>query len=273
MDDLLAHPAVQGGVAPLVAALVVAAALARTRFAWLAIGAGYATMVALAPGFSFSPLTVARKTVLIGLLAPFLGAALDLVVPRSRTVDAVVSLAAGAASAWVFATVLQQKEAAVAAAVAAGIALFVAALVGVTLRRRDDGLAAGAAGLGLGLAVGIGGVLSASVGALLSGVSLAAASGAMLLVQVLGSRSLAAGFTGALPIGWLAALIAASTLLLAELPWYALPLLLAPPAATMLPAPSRAPPIARAAVLALYALVGASIPVIAAWYAARGSLT
>jgi hypothetical protein len=41
MLELADHPAVQGGVAPLVVALVVALALARTRFAWLAIVAGY----------------------------------------------------------------------------------------------------------------------------------------------------------------------------------------------------------------------------------------
>ncbi len=61
MQELLDHPAVQGGVAPLVVALIVAAALARTRFAWLAIVAGYATMIALSTGFSFSPLTCAAK--------------------------------------------------------------------------------------------------------------------------------------------------------------------------------------------------------------------
>ena len=49
---LLEHPAVQGGVAPLVAALIVAAIFARTRFAWLAILAAYVTMVALTTGFS-----------------------------------------------------------------------------------------------------------------------------------------------------------------------------------------------------------------------------
>ncbi len=79
--------------------------------------------------------------------------------------------------------------------------------------------------------------MSASIGDLVAGVAIAAACGALLLVQVTVSRKLAPGFTGALPIGLLAALFAAGTLLLAELPWYALPLLLLVPARRSLPAP------------------------------------
>jgi len=274
MQALFDDPAVQGGVAPLVVALAVGAAFARTRFAWLAIGAGYATMVALSTGFSLSPLTVARKTLLLGMLAPVVGVLLDLTERSQRAVPPAFALAAGATSCWVFLSILQQRETASALAVGSGIALFVAALVAATLQLRDDGLRAGAAGIGLGLAVGIAGVLSASIGALVAGVALAAASGAMLLVQVGGARTLAPGFTGALPIGLLGAFIPTGTLLLAELPWYALPLLLLVPAAVLLlPAPERGPLAGRAAVLVAYALVAAAPPIVAAWYAARGSLT
>jgi hypothetical protein len=272
MTELLDHPAVQGGVAPLVVALIVGLALARTRFSWLAIGAGYVAMIGLSTGFSISPLTVARKTMLLGLLAPLVGIAADLAAGRSRALAVALAVACGALSVWVFLALLQQRDAASAIAIGGGIALFVAALVAATLRLRDDGLRGGAAGLGLGLATGIAGVLSASIGFLVAGVSIAAASGALLLVQVLLSRTLAPGVTGALPIGLLAALFAAGALMLASLPWYALPLLLLVPAAVALPLPERAPTIARAAVAAGYALVAAAAPILAAWYAARGSL-
>jgi len=53
--------AFQGGIAPFVVALIVALVLARTRFAWLAIVAAYATQVALSTGFNFTPLS-ARLT-------------------------------------------------------------------------------------------------------------------------------------------------------------------------------------------------------------------
>jgi hypothetical protein len=273
VTEFLDHPAIQGGVAPLVVALIVAFALARTRFAWLAIGAGYATMIALSTGFSFSPLTVARKTMLLGLLSPLVGVAADLVPRRSRETALALAVAAGALSIWVFLAILQQQDAMNAIGVGGGIALFVAALAAATLRLRDDGPRAATAGLGLGVATGIAGVLSASIGYLVAGAAIAAAAGALLLVQVVLSRGLAPGMTGALPLGFLPALFAAGTLLLAQLPWYALPLLLLVPAAVTLPVPDRAPMIVRAAVLAGYALVAAAIPILAAWYAARGSLS
>ena len=103
-------------------------------------------------------------------------------------------------------------------------------MIAAVLRLRDDGVRCGAAGVGLGLAAGIGGILSASIGALVAGVAIAAACAAMLVVQVVLKRAIAPGFTGALPIGLIVALIAAGTQQLALLPWYALPLLPARPA-------------------------------------------
>jgi hypothetical protein len=273
MIELLDHPAIQGGVVPFVAALVVALALARTRFAWLAIVAGYAAMIAVSIGFAFSPLTVARKTVLLGLIAPLLGLALDVIGGSSRFVVRVVVATSALAALWVFLSILKQRDATQAVAAGAGIALFVGVLVAAMLRLRDDGVRAGAAGLGLGLATGVAGVLSASIGYLLSGVAIAASAGAVLLVQVVLSRKLAAGFHGTLAIGLLSGLIGVGTTLLAELPWYALPLLLLIPVTVALPAPERGPLIVRASVIAGYAIVAAALPVLVAWYAARGSLT
>jgi hypothetical protein len=40
----------------------------------------------------------------------------------------------------------------------------------------------------------------------------------------------------------------------------------------MLPAPERMPRLVRAAVLAGYGLIAAAFPILAAWFAARGSL-
>ena len=265
--------AVLGITATFVVAFIVGIALARTRLAWLAIAAAYATALALTVGFAVSPLTVARKTVLVGLLASLVGIAIDLTPRASRAIAPALAIIAGAISAWVFLAILLQRDTMTAFGTGLGIAAFVATLVGATLALRDDGLRVGAAGLGLGLATGICGVLSASIGYLFAGVAVAAAAGALLLVQVVLSRNLAAGFIGGLSIGALTALFAAGSLLLAELPWYALPLMLLVPAAVALPAAERGPRIVRAAVLAAYALVAAAFPILAAWYAARGSLT
>jgi hypothetical protein len=271
--ELLNQPAVQGGVAPLAIALVIAALLARTRFAWLAIVGGYATMIALTTGFQLSPLTASRKILLLGLIVPVLGVAADLIPRPSRAIAAVFALAAGLASIWALASVLRQQQGSAPYVAAAGIAVFGFVLTALVLALRDDGLRTGAAGLGLGLATGVAAVLSASIGFLLAGIAVAAAAGALLLVQVIFSRNIAARFTGALSIAILTGLFAAGSLMLAQLPWYALPLLLLVPLAAMLPASKRLPLIARAALLAFCSLVAAIFPIAAAWYAARGSFS
>ena len=271
MLEILNHPLFQGGVAPLIVALIVGLTFARTRFAWLAVILAYAAMIALDIGFSVFPPTVARKTMLIGLIAPLVGIVADTYPRSSRRIAAALVITTGLLSIWVFWTVLQNADGANAVLAGTGVAAFVAALIAAMLRLRDDGLRCGAAGLGLGLAVGIAGILSASIGALIEGVAIAAACGAMLMVQIVLSRTLAAGFTGALPIGLLTALIAAGTQQLAFLPWYALPLLLLIPLAVSLPAPALGPLIARALIPAGYALAAAAIPIGAAWYAARGA--
>ena len=273
MQALLEHPAVQGGALPLVVALIVAAALCRTRYAWLAVVAGYATMIALTSGFSVTPLTAARKVMLVVVLSAGVGMFADLAPRTSRALAVAVAIAAGIVAPWVFLSVLSQREGTSGYAIGAGIGVFVAMMVYAVTRQRDDGLRAGAAGVGLGLAAGIAAVLSASIGFLLAGIAIAASAGAVLLAQVLLSRNLAAGFTGTLPIAMAAALFTVGTMLLAELKWYVLPLLLLVAAAVALPVPERAPRIVRAAMLVAYALFAAAIPILAAWYAARGSLS
>src|SRR3954470_7273274 len=151
MDDFLNNPAiqvaVQGGVAPFVVALVVALALARTRFAWLAIVAGYATQVALSTGFSFTPFSASRKILLLCLAAPVLGLVADALSLRGRAVLYAIAALVGVAAVWVFITVLGQKEGSAAWLAAAGTFAFVAVMVGLLVSLRNDPLRAGAAGL------------------------------------------------------------------------------------------------------------------------------
>lgn len=272
MTEFLEHPAVQGGVAPFVVALIVAALLGRTRYAWFAIVAGYATYVALSSGYSFSPLSASRKILLLCLLAPIIGLVADLLVTRSRPLALALTVVAGLAAAWVFLSVLSQREGAQAWLAGAGIALYAAAMVGALFSLRDDGLRSAAAGLGLGLAAGIAALLSASIGFLLSGIAVAASAGALLLVGVVTSRTAAPGLLGTLTIGVMIALFAEGALMLAQMPWYALATLLLVPLAVRLPVRESASVFYRAFVLTMYALAAASIPVAAAWFAARASV-
>jgi hypothetical protein len=273
VSEFFDHPAFQGGVAPFFVTLIVAFALGRTRFVWLAIMPAYATMVALDMGFTLFPPTVARKTWFIGLLAPLVGVAADRYGRSSRRFAWGLAVAAGLLSLWVFRTVLRNYEGTGGIVAGAGIAVFVAAMIAAVLRLRDDGLRCGAAGLGLGLAAGLGGILSASIGGLVAGVAIASVCIAMLVVQFVLKRTLAPGITGALPIGLIVALVAAGTQQLALLPWYALPLLLLIPVAVSLPATGQGSPAARATALSALALAVAAVPIGAAWYAALTSVS
>ena len=270
MPDLLNDPMVQAGLAPFAVALAVAALLARVRLAGLAglaLVAGLATTLMLTTGIGFTPLSASRKVLLLVLLAPVVGLVLDTAGVRHKAAAPVLDVLLGAAVAWVFQSLLSQAEVPQALMMGGGVAVFVALMVGLTLRLRDDGPAAAAATLGLGLAVGISALLSASIGTLMNGIALAAGGGALLLLQFVRATPLATGWTGALTTAAAAALFAAGTFMLAELRWPALALMLAVPLVAGLPLYQRRAVRLRVVLLGLSASAAALLPIAAAWWA------
>ena len=128
MQQLLDHPMVQAGVAPLVVALLVAAALWRTRLAWLAVVAGFATAASLSAGISVSPLTAGRKVTLLVLLSPLVGLVLDRLAGRApRWLPWAASAGCGLSTLWVFASLLGQREGTALVTTAVGLASFASA--------------------------------------------------------------------------------------------------------------------------------------------------
>ena len=272
MQELLQNPMVQAGIAPLVVALAVALALWRTRHAWVAAIAAYAVAMALSSGISFSPLTAGRKVMLLVLLSPLLGAALDrLDAARLRALPAVLGALGGLATLWVFASLLGQRAGAERWLAGAGLVAFVGAFVHLSLRLREHGAAGGAHGIAAGLGVGVAALLSASVGYLTGGVALAAGAGAVVLLQFVFNHAAAPGYTGMLPLALAPALFATATVMLAQLPWYALPLLaLVPVVASW--AAGRAQAVRARLVVACTAAASAALPfVLVAWNATRAS--
>ena len=270
MQQLLDHPMVQAGVAPLVVALLVAAALWRTRLAWLAVVAGFATAASLSAGISVSPLTAGRKVTLLVLLSPLVGLVLDRLAGRApRWLPWAASAGCGLSTLWVFASLLGQREGTALVTTAVGLVVFVGVQAALTLRLREDGAAGGAAGVAGGLGVGIAAVLSASIGYLTGGVGIAAAAGALLLLQFVFNQSRAPGYAGLLPIGFGLALFAAATTMLAQLPAYALPLLWAVPLLASWRVAGGVAWRTRLALTTATALAGALPLVLAAWFAAR----
>src|SRR5207249_4906746 len=109
MEAWLSHPAVQAGLAPFAVGLLVAAIGMPLRLAGLAAAAGFATALYLTGNFVFEPLTALRKLALVGMGAGLLGWVTDLAFKPARTAGIMLGLLAGAASTWVFSTVLMQR--------------------------------------------------------------------------------------------------------------------------------------------------------------------
>jgi hypothetical protein len=265
MEEFLTNPVLQGGVAPFVVGLIVVAILGRAKLGGLALVAGFAVCVTLASGLTFTPLTALRKVVLLSLIAPAVGIAIDFVLKTGRTLTVAVALASGALTVWVFWSVLQQKPAADAALLGGGIAVFVAWLVGWTLDLAGQPVRAGAAALMLGLGTGISAILGASALLGLYGIAIGAGAGAFLIVQMLTGRRIAAGATLTLSASVAAGLVAAAALVLAQLPWYGLIVLGLIPLAARLPASDRLPVWAQAFIVSAYGLAVAFVAFILTW--------
>src|SRR5437867_11842258 len=101
MQEMLANPAVQGVLAPFIAALIVAALLAPLRLGGLAVVAAFATAVYFIAGFTFAPLTATRKIILLGLAAPLAGIVIAFAFPPTRLRARVLALCVTAAAAWI----------------------------------------------------------------------------------------------------------------------------------------------------------------------------
>ncbi len=274
MDELMQNPAVQAGVAPFVAALVVAGLTRKTRLLALSQIAGFAAVVALAIGFSFESLTSTRKLVLVGLLTLLPVLLLELKDWSSRPVArSVVALLAGLAAVWVVLRVLQQKETAAALLAGAASALYLFLLVESTLRVSSDSVRGAAAGLVLGLASGALALLGASALLAQVGIAVGAAAGAALLVQMIAGVRSPVGATLSLPASVIAGLVGLLAVLTGSLPWFCLlPTLAIAWATRLVPAGSR-PVWLTAFLTGLAAFVPLLLALGLAWFTAASPST
>jgi len=272
MDAWLNDPMVQASLAPFVVALAVAVVLFKFRLGGLAAIAGFCTTAYLAGGLQFTPLTATRKLMVLALAAPAIGLLADFAFKATRATEIVLGVVFGAASAWMFSTVLAQRPGLQALILGGGVALFVAWTVGAMASLRGDPVRAGAAGLGLGLGAGFAALMAASASLAQYGMGLGAACGAFLLVQMIaGRRRIDAGLTYTLTAGAIGALVAAAALVLANLRWIELAILAAVPLAARLPAPRRWPVWTQAIVVSFYTLACGAAAAVIAYLATRGS--
>lgn len=269
MQELLDHPAVQAAVLPFAVALMVAFALARTRWLGLAIVAGFLCTAGLAVGFTFESLTAVRKLLLVAIAGAMLVAVLEGLADRALRFVLVAWCAfAIAAVPWVLMRLLGQLP--LQEALLKGIAAvaWCLALLWAAHRTRHDPVAAPAASMVVGLAAGAIALLGASAQLAQLGIALAAGAGAVLAVVVLrDARSPVGALAAQLPY-LLAGLVALLAVMTGQVPWYCLvPLPLIPWLATLAPAVSR-PAWQRAPLYAFTALGPALAAGAIAWFTA-----
>ena len=238
MQELFNHPAMQGGIAPFVTALIAAALLRRWKLSGLSLVAGFLVTAAMIGALGLEPLTATRKAILLGVFAALLGAVLSQ--STWRFMRATLACVGGLAAVWVIWRIMQQhNEWLTAFPWAVGCASYVGWLIFWSDRLHDQPVRASSAGLALGIGTGITALFGSSVILGMLGMSLGAASGALLLLQLLGVRQLSCGRSFTLSFSMLAGLVGCLGVLTASLPWYALMILGAIPSAAQIPVPKQ----------------------------------
>jgi hypothetical protein len=111
--------------------------------------------------------------------------------------------------------------------------------------------------------------LSASATYGLYGIALGAGAGGFLLPQMITGKKSFAGATFTLSAILIGGLVAAGTMVLAKLPWYALLVLALVPVGARLPAPGKAPVWLQAVLLSLYCFVIGAAACALAWAQGR----
>jgi len=240
MEQILDRPEFQSAVIPFVVALLVYAGLKKlTAGAWIwALFAAFLISSVLINGTTLSPLTGTRKIILLVLGSLILAGLAPYLIRQVKLQRAVVPVLTILALLWVFGKVVARMD-------LIGIGLFLAGGVGLVLwltwsfgRIAKDDSRLHSAGFTLLLGTGLSATAAAS--ALLGqlALSLAAASGGMLLAWVLQGKAVGSGRVSGsistLPYVLSAALIGLAAIIFARLPWYALIALAAIPLATSL---------------------------------------
>lgn len=257
MDGFLAHPWVQGGLAPLAAGMAAALVFYPVRLSGTAAACGFFAAVYLT-----GTLELEKRLVMVSLAAALLGALADIAFRPTRLAGIVLGIVFGSAAFWLFIATIGAMPAQRLVLYGVGMTALVAANVALSVLSQDDPARAGASGVGLGAAVGVLALLGgAKLLALWSFGLAAGAAGFLLAAIALGGR-VNAGASLTLSTGAIGAIMAVAVALQRSLPWYYAALLALVPLAVRLPLPRRGMAL-PAAVALVYALAaGAGICVL-----------
>jgi len=267
MGDLLTNPIFQTAVVPFVVALI--AGLILNRFGWywagLAIVIGFIACAWLITDLKLFPLSSTRKIILLGLAGIIVGICLDIYSGTRRFIPYALFIGGAVAALWVIWPVLMRKEGTEFWLLAAGAAVYTGWLVAIMEKLREQPARAGTAALSLGIGTGVSAVMGAS--ALLGqlAASIAAASGAYLLLAVFFSKQ-SAGSLMTLPVALLCSLFGIAGHVYATLPWYALPILAIIPLLACVPLPEQKPIWIKIALLVSATVPAAAVAIFITWW-------
>jgi hypothetical protein len=266
LEEFLANPAFQAGVAPFLAALTVCVVLSPMRLGGLAIIVAFLVCVYFVTGIQFTPLTATRKILILGIATAVIGPLLDFALKPTRIGVALIAVAAAGGALWAFWPVILQKPGTQVWLLGGSAAVALAVMVGFAQAQlAGDGLRAGAAGLALGLGTGTAAIFSASYSYGMYGIALGAGAGAFLLPQMIRGKKAVAGATFTLPAMLIGGLVAVGAMLLAQLPWYSVLSLALVPVAVRLPGPEKRSVWLQAVVYSIYGFIIAGVACALAW--------
>ena len=270
MHALLSHPAVQSGLEPFIAALIVAELCLRMRLSGLAIIAGFSVMLYLVRDFSLGPLTPEHKIVLLGFLSTLLG--LLFMAFNPRWLRPLLTLAGSGATIWALLSILKQYELLALPLWAGGCVIYVGWLVFWFDGLHDSSTRAGSAGVALGVGSGVSAMLCAATLPEQFGFAVGAAAGAYLLIQIISNSPLPCGRIFTLPLSIIAGLSGCLAILTTKLPWYSLAVLAVIPVAAQIPLSGIRSLWLQAVLLCVITLAFAGGAVYLTWRVVGGSL-
>ena len=253
MNELLANPMFQSGVAPFIASLLLGLVLYRTVGFWAAISvaAGFYLSAWLITDLKLFPLTSTRKILLLGLVALGIGLIFDLYRNAPRWLLLLFFAAGFGAVVWIVWPVLMRKSDEWQTWVTVALSgAYVGWLLAAFISLRDKGERAATGLLALAGGTSISALFAASalLGQLAGAV--AAAMGGYLLAGLFSSR-INAGALLVVPTALLCGLLGVAAQVYAKLPWYTLLILAALPLVARVPLPEERPQWLKMALLLL----------------------
>jgi hypothetical protein len=269
---LLNLPEFQSAIAPFFTAIIAGLLLRQFDKIWTGAGLilGFLVTAWLVNGFTFIPLSVHRKIILLGVIALIVGILVDLYFAKWRGRTIALSLLSAVCLLWVIWPVIVRQEGWILFAMAVGGVIYLAWLTTWLDWLVTDPLKTASAAAALGIGTGITAILGASalLGQLASAIG--AAAGAFFLLA-LSFRDTPAGAVLTFPTAILVGTLGFSTLVYAELPWFTLVLLALIPLGTRIPVVEKYPRWLQAAQILTITLVIAAAAIFSVWFVAEES--